>query len=216
MPSSGGRPITTSSPACPTGSFSIAGWNRKWTAVTPPARPWRWSIWISTISRKSMTRSASMGITFYPHDAGSLRELMQNADLAMYAAKERGKYQVAHFQPSMQARAILRRELGRDLAVALEEDQFHLVYQPIVRLQTGRIEKVECLLRWEHPHKGAVSPGVFVPFAEDSGLISRIGEWVFRSATLQVATWRRICPGLQASINVSPVQFAGQNLDAAA
>lgn len=160
--------------------------------------------------------SASMGITFYPHDAGSLRELMQNADLAMYAAKERGKYQVAHFQPSMQVRAILRRELGRDLAVALEEDQFHLVYQPIVRLQTGRIEKVECLLRWEHPHKGAVSPGVFVPFAEDSGLISRIGEWVFRSATQQVATWRRICPGLQASINVSPVQFAGQNLDAAA
>ncbi len=161
---------------------------------------------------ESAAISASMGMTFYPADAPTLKELMQNADLAMYAAKERGKYQVARFQPSMQTRAVLRRELGRDLALALEEQQFSLEYQPIVKLDTGRITKVECLLRWQHPRNGAVSPGVFVPFAEDSGLINRIGEWVFRTATEQIAEWRSICPVLQASINVSPVQFAGQNL----
>ena len=162
---------------------------------------------------ESASISASMGMTFYPADARSLKELMQNADLAMYAAKERGKFQVARFQPSMQTRAVVRRELARDLALALDEEQFSLAYQPIVQLKTGRIVKVECLLRWQHPKNGSVSPGVFVPFAEDSGLINRIGEWVFRTATDQISVWRDFCPELQASINVSPVQFAGNSLN---
>src|SRR5690606_10313272 len=108
---------------------------------------------------ESASISASMGMTFYPADARSLKELMQNADLAMYAAKERGKFQVARFQPSMQTRAVVRRELARDLALALDEEQFSLAYQPIVQLKTGRIVKVECLLRWQHPKNGSVSPG---------------------------------------------------------
>ena len=162
-----------------------------------------------SLDEERATISASMGITFYPGDGKTGTELMQNADLAMYAAKERGKNQMARFQPSMQTRMALRRELSRDLVVALETSQFHLAYQPIVDLKSGRINKVECLLRWVHPEKGPVSPGVFVPFAEDSGLINRIGEWVFRKATKQTAQWRAIQPGLQASINVSPVQFSG-------
>jgi len=156
--------------------------------------------------------SASMGITFYPIDGDSIKELLQNADLAMYAAKARGKHQVARFLPSMQIHMKMRRELARDLGVARNEGQFHLVYQPIVDLATGRIAKVECLVRWRHPEKGLVAPGVFVPFAEDTGMINEIGEWVFREAARQVSTWRRIDPGLQASINVSPVQFAGNTM----
>lgn len=159
--------------------------------------------------------SASMGITFYPIDGESSKDLMRNADLAMYGAKERGKRQTVRFMPSMLAHAMMRRELARDLVAALQEDQFELVYQPIIDLASGRIEKVECLIRWRHPHKGMISPGIFVPFAEDSGMINELGEWVFHEATRQVARWRAHHPRLQASINVSPVQFIGEGLSPA-
>lgn len=151
--------------------------------------------------------SASMGITYYPMDGHSLKDLLQNADLAMYAAKARGKHQTVRFLPSMQAHVAMRRELARDLTVALQEEQFMVVYQPIVDIESGRIDKVECLVRWQHPEKGLISPAAFIPFAEDTGLITHIGDWVFREATRQVAQWRKIRPSLQASINVSPVQF---------
>ena len=153
--------------------------------------------------------SVSTGITFYPIDADSIKELLQNADLAMYAAKGRGKHQVARFLPSMQVHMNLRRELARDLATAQLEGQFHLAYQPIVELASGRIDKVECLVRWRHPEKGLVGPNVFVPFAEDTGMINEIGEWVFTEAATQLAHWQAIAPRLQVSINLSPVQFAG-------
>lgn len=156
--------------------------------------------------------SVSMGITFYPIDGRSAKDLLQNADLAMYAAKARGKHQIARFLPSMQTHVQMRRELARDLTVALQDRQFHLAYQPIVDLKSGRIDKVECLLRWKHPDKGLVSPAVFVPFAEDTGLINGIGEWVFQEASTQTARWRALYPGLQASINVSPVQFMGKDM----
>jgi len=153
--------------------------------------------------------SVSMGITFYPIDGISIKDLLQNADLAMYAAKARGRHQTVRFLPSMQTHMTRRRELARDLAVAQQKGQFHLVYQPIVALASGHIDKVECLIRWQHPEKGLISPGVFVPFCEDTGLINPIGEWVFREATRRVARWRQLYSGLQASINVSPIQFAG-------
>src|SRR5690606_12958379 len=89
------------------------------------------------------------------------------------------------------------------------EDQFHLVFQPIVELSSGRIDKVECLIRWDHPIKGVVSPGVFVPFAEDSGMINQIGNWVFHEAARRLSHWREMRPDLQVSVNVSPVQFSG-------
>ena len=165
---------------------------------------------------EQVTVTASMGITFYPIDGHSIKDLLQHADLAMYAAKAKGRHQTARFVPAMQSHAMLRRELAKDLAVALEEQQFRLVYQPIVEVRTGRIEKVECLLRWEHPVRGSVSPGLFVPYAEDSGMINEIGEWVFREASRQVRGWQKIYPNLQASINVSPVQFTGNHLSAAA
>jgi diguanylate cyclase (GGDEF)-like protein/PAS domain S-box-containing protein len=161
------------------------------------------------------TISASMGITFYPNDGHSVKDLLQNADLAMYAAKARGKNQKARFQPSMQAHVAMRRELARDLSIALQERQFRVIYQPIVDLASGRIEKVECLVRWQHPEKGMVSPAMFIPFAEDTGMITPIGEWVFIEAMRQVAQWREIRPSLQAGINVSPVQFASSAMSPA-
>ncbi len=154
--------------------------------------------------------SASMGITFYPDDGDSIKTLLQNADMAMYAAKGRGKHQSARFQPSMQAHMAARRELARDLQQALQHEQFHLVFQPIVEVATGRISKVECLLRWQHPRRGPLGPGAFIPFAEDSGAINEIGEWVFHEAAKHIGHWRGLDPSLQASINVSPVQFAGR------
>lgn len=159
--------------------------------------------------------SASMGITYYPMDGHSVKDLLQNADLAMYAAKGRGKHQTVRFLPSMQANVAMRRELARDLTVALQHEQFVVAYQPIVELESGRIEKVECLVRWLHPEKGLVSPAAFIPFAEDTGMITPIGDWVFREATRQVAQWRKIRPSLQASINVSPVQFASATMSPA-
>ncbi|MFT0851594.1 EAL domain-containing protein [Achromobacter sp. F4_2707] len=160
--------------------------------------------------------SISMGITFYPMDGRSSKDLMQNADLAMFAAKARGKQQVARFLPSMQAHMNLRREMAKDLSVAVHEGQFHLAYQPIVELKSGRIDKVECLLRWQHPEKGLISPNVFVPFAEDTRLINTIGKWVFKKAAKQMAEWCWLRPGLQASINVSPVQFMDHELSSEA
>lgn len=156
--------------------------------------------------------SASMGITYYPADGNSVKDLLQNADLAMYAAKARGKHQTMRFVPSMHAHMAMRRELGRDLTVAVQERQFVVAYQPIVELESGRIDKVECLVRWRHPEKGLIGPAAFIPFAEDTGMITRIGEWVFHEATRQVAQWKKMYPGLQASINVSPVQFVSPTM----
>src|SRR5690606_20588828 len=95
---------------------------------------------------------------------------------------------------------------------AVKEGQLQLVYQPIVELASGRIDKVECLVRWRHPEKGMINPNVFIPFAEDTGLISEIGEWVFGEAIAKLARWRALNSGLQASVNVSPAQFAGDTL----
>lgn len=164
------------------------------------------------LEEEQIAMSASMGITFYPFDGKTAKDLMRNADMAMYASKARGKRQMARFLPSMQKHMTMRRELARELAQAVQQDEFHLVYQPIVELQSGRIDKVECLLRWKHPEKGLISPNVFVPFAEDTGLINGIGEWVFRQAVGQAARWRESHPSLQASINVSPIQFMGKTM----
>jgi len=98
--------------------------------------------------------------------------------------------------------------LATDLRAALALGQFHVVYQPIVDLATGEVRKAEALLRWTHPDRGPVSPAVFIPIAESSGLIGEIGDWVFRTATGQVARWRQtLHPQFQISVNRSPVQF---------
>lgn len=152
--------------------------------------------------------SASIGITFYPNDADCLEELLRNADQAMYAAKQQGRNRFSYFTPSMQEAAQSRMRLVNDLRSAVGEDQFRLYYQPIINLANGEIYKAEALVRWEHPTRGLISPGVFIPIAEEIGLINEIGNWVFHEAAIQVLEWRsKYHPRFQISVNKSPVQF---------
>lgn len=152
--------------------------------------------------------SASLGIALYPADADGLDNLLKHADQALYAAKDAGRNRFRYFTRTLQDEAQLRMRLATDLRSALASGQFHLVYQPIIDLATGAVRKAEALLRWTHPDRGAISPVVFIPIAESSGLISEIGDWVFRSAADQVQRWRSsLDPQFQISVNRSPAQF---------
>lgn len=152
--------------------------------------------------------SASIGITIFPSDASTIEELLKNADQAMYAAKNLGRNRFCYFTPSMQEAAQIRMRLTNDLRVALAENQFCLVYQPIVELATGNIHKAEALVRWEHPERGLISPAEFIPVTEDTGLILELGDWVFREAASQLKHLREhFDPQFEVSVNVSAVQF---------
>ena len=152
--------------------------------------------------------SASIGVALCPQDASAVDDLLKQADQAMYCAKEDGRNRLARYTPALQDRAQLRLRLGNDLRDALADQQFELVYQPIVDLADGSVRKAEALLRWRHPALGLVSPAEFVPIAESTGLIGAIGDWVFRTAAQQVQQWRRaLHPDFQISVNRSPAQF---------
>lgn len=152
--------------------------------------------------------SASLGITFYPSDARDIDELIRNADQAMYAAKQKGKNRCHYFTHALQQAAMMRIRLVNDLRGALEAGQFELLYHPIIELDTGTVQKAEALLRWHHPDLGTINPMEFIPLAEDTRLITEIGNWVFQQAANQAAQWRaRYYPDFQVSINISPAQF---------
>ncbi|HNW00655.1 MAG TPA: EAL domain-containing protein [Burkholderiaceae bacterium] len=152
--------------------------------------------------------SASIGITMYPADATEVESLFKNADQALYVAKGAGRNRFSFFTSALQEAAQTRVRLANDLRAALAEQQFRVVYQPIIDLGTGDIRKAEALIRWQHPTRGLISPTEFIPIAESSGLIIDIGEWVFRQAADQVVQWRELHhPHFQISVNKSPVQF---------
>lgn len=156
--------------------------------------------------------SASIGVTIYPDDALEIEDLLKNADQALYVAKGAGRNRYSFFTPALQEAAQRRAQLTRDLRNALAEQQFRVVYQPIVELATGAIHKAEALVRWQHPVRGLISPAEFIPVAESSGLIVNLGEWVFQQAANQVQAWRQtLHPQFQISINKSPVQFENPN-----
>lgn len=151
--------------------------------------------------------TASIGISVYPTDGEKVEELLKSADQAMYAAKDQGRNCYHYFTSPMQEAALQRMQLTNDLRAALSEQQFILHYQPIINLATGKIDKAEALIRWQHPVRGLVSPMEFIPIAEHTGLIIEIGNWVFKEAVSQLIQWRAINPDFQISINRSPVQF---------
>jgi len=152
--------------------------------------------------------SASLGITLYPDDAQDIDSLLKNADQAMYGAKALGRNTYQYFTQSMREKAHNRVQLIKDLRVAIEQNQFHLVFQPIINLQTGKVSKAEALIRWQHPEQGLISPLDFIPVAEDTGFIIEISNWVFQQVARRVKSWRKhLCPTLQISINTSPVQY---------
>jgi diguanylate cyclase (GGDEF)-like protein/PAS domain S-box-containing protein len=152
--------------------------------------------------------TASIGITMYPEDSTNVETLIKNADQAMYVAKQQGRNRYSYFTESMQVAVQNRLRLTNDLRNAMENQELHLVYQPIVDLKSGKINKAEALIRWLHPTHGLISPNEFIPIAEDTGLIIEIGNWIFQEVVGQVAIWREtINPDFQISINKSPVQF---------
>ena len=152
--------------------------------------------------------SASIGITLYSDAAPDADHMLRHADQAMYVAKSEGRSRFGYFVDSMQQDAREKFDLTNDLRQALARQELTIFFQPIVDMESGAIIKAESLLRWRHPVRGMVSPGVFIPLAEESGLIVEIGEWVFREVIAQVSRWKekygRIIP---VSVNKSPLQF---------
>ena len=151
--------------------------------------------------------TASIGVTFYPQDSKNIEVLQRNGDQAMYAAKGNGRNGFHFFTPELQERALRKRKMIKDLREALQQ-QFEIYYQPIVDMKNNRLTKAEALLRWHHPDSGMVSPSVFIPIAEETGLITEIGNWVFYTATEQASRWRdEFGIDFQVSINTSPLQW---------
>ncbi|MBQ5940151.1 EAL domain-containing protein [Massilia sp. AB1] len=151
--------------------------------------------------------SASVGIALYPADAGQLCDLMARADQAMYVAKHAGRNRYSYYTDGAQQAMLARQAIAAELRTALAANQFELLYQPIVSLRSGRVRKAEALLRWRHPRRGLLRPAEFMPFAESSGLMVEIGDWVLREAALQVQHWQQhVDPQFQVSVNKSPAQ----------
>jgi diguanylate cyclase (GGDEF)-like protein len=151
----------------------------------------------------------SIGIAVAPGDGNSTDQLLKNADLALYAAKRDSRGSYCFFEPAMQKAMRDRRQLERDLAVALERGEFELYFQPILNLKRQVICGFEALLRWNHPIEGMISPANFIPVAEETGMIVPIGEWALREAIGQAARWPA---GIRVAINVSSVQFQRGNV----
>ena len=148
--------------------------------------------------------STSIGIAIAPQDGENGGSLLRSADLALYRAKEAGRGTYAFFEESLNERAQQRRQLEADLRLALERNEFELVYQPLFDLEHNRICSFEALLRWRHPKRGLVSPAEFVPVAEDTGLIVPLGAWVIREACARASSWP---DHVRVAVNVSAVQF---------
>lgn len=159
--------------------------------------------------------TASMGITLYPFDDRGAHELLRNADVAMYRAKESGKNNYQFYVAEMTAKAAERLTLENDLRSALERGEFSVNYQPIADCRSGKIVGMEALLRWKHPERGMISPALFIPLAEETGYIISIGEWVLRTACEQCRRWQKMgFPSLHVAVNLSSRQFHQKDLPA--
>jgi diguanylate cyclase (GGDEF)-like protein/PAS domain S-box-containing protein len=160
---------------------------------------------------------ASLGIALAGgEDEQEPAALIRDADAAMYQAKARGRARFEVFDGAMRARTVKRLSVENDLRRALEREELRVVYQPIVSLSDGSPVAVEALLRWQHPARGLLAPGEFIPVAEESGLIESIGRWVLDTACAQAAVWhaaRPTVPALGIAVNLSARQFAQRELE---
>ena len=154
---------------------------------------------------------ASVGIALAPDDGKVSEELIRNADLALYAAKDLGRGRFHFFAEDLHAEAEARSILEQDLRDAIAHGDLQLYYQPVVSTATEKISGFEALLRWQHPQKGWIPTEKFVKIAEDTGLIAQIGEWALRTACHALAKWPE---DVRVAVNVSPLQFANPQLPA--
>jgi diguanylate cyclase (GGDEF)-like protein len=164
------------------------------------------------VDNKSLDINVSIGGSTYPSDGRDAESLMNKADTAMYEAKQNGRNNYRFFRRDMHARLAERLSLEGDLRYALGRNEFVLYYQPKFNLQTGQITGVEALIRWQHPHRGMVSPADFVPIAEECGLILPIGRWVLLEACRQARAWSDSGLGVvPVAVNVSAAEFGAKD-----
>lgn len=159
------------------------------------------------IDSQAVYVSASLGVALAPYDGTTPEILLLNAETAMYSAKYQGGNTYSFYSPSLGDR-LNPLSLEADLRASLQKNEFRLDYQPQIDLHTGRVVAVEALMRWQHPARGLVSPGEFIPLAEESSLICDLGEWTLREACLQHAQWREMSLGsIRIAVNISARQF---------
>jgi diguanylate cyclase (GGDEF)-like protein len=161
------------------------------------------------IDGRHIVIGASIGIAVAPSDGANPDLLLKNADMALYLAKSDGRGTHRFFEREMDRRLQARHTLEVDLRAAITNAEFELHYQPIIRLADGRVSGLEALVRWNHPQRGLIPPGQFIPLAEETGLIVPLGEWVLRTACAQAARWSE---PVGVAVNLSAVQFKGRNL----
>jgi len=165
------------------------------------------------IDDRSIVATTSLGITIYPKDANQVEVLLRNADLAMYRAKSSGRAGFRFFDEEMNAAAQQAIRLEGELRRALAQEEFGLLWQPLVSLKTGRISGAEALLRWNHSDRGVVMPTSFLNLAEETGLMAPITDWVLAAACAQGLAWSNRHPsGLRISVNLSPSLFSTRNV----
>jgi len=161
------------------------------------------------LSRDPMAVGVSIGVSLYPQDATDAQSLRQNADVALYRAKTSGRGTASFFDQDMDRAMRKRLALEHDLRHALLRNQMRLAYQPLVSTDSATVIGHEALLRWDHPERGTVEPGAFVPLAEETGIILQLGEWVLSTACRTAAAWPA---PLTLAVNISPIQFQLPNL----
>jgi len=165
------------------------------------------------VQERNVFTTTSVGVSVYPNDGMDPETLIQNADVALYRAKEEGRDNYQLYAPAMNARALQRLSLENRLRQALPNEELILHYQPIVDVRSGRVCGAEALLRWRHPELGLLPPSEFITLAEISGLIVPIGHWVLKTACEQVREWQAMgYPQLRVSVNLSPRQFQQSKL----
>jgi predicted signal transduction protein with EAL and GGDEF domain len=166
-----------------------------------------------TIGGMPIVVSASIGIALYPEDGLDPESLLRNADSAMYRAKEAGRSNVQLCTDEMKKRALERLAVESRLRSAVKDQQLMLAYQPQINLVTGRTIGLEALVRWNDPVRGVVEPASFIPIAEETRLILPLGEWVLRTACLQMKEWQDNGSGpVRIAVNLSARQFQQHDL----
>lgn len=171
-------------------------------AVTPPLH-WK---------NRELAWGASAGIALYPDDGAEAGEVLRNAELALSGAKGRATEKFRFYIADMNAAVEYRNRRLNELRHALEQDEFELHYQPQVHAHDGSLSGHEALIRWRRPEEGLISPGEFIPLAEESGLISPLGQWTFRAALAQAARWKDQGRALRVAVNLSAVQLGDPTL----
>lgn len=161
-----------------------------------------------TLDTHEIHTGVSIGITFYPADGADADQLLKNADLALYRAKNKGRSTYQFYDDQMQVELQMRKTLEFELRRGLDREELAVYYQPQIDLHSGRVVGAEALVRWHHPERGLVPPDKFIPLAEETGIITPLGEWVLSTACMQNKVWQsQGFPAIPIAVNVSLRQF---------